>query len=111
LAQHDYDHDKYNTDVNKALKKIVDKVKRKKKNHQEAITTLVGGLEAERAEFLGGLQGRTTHASWLAGINGVKTWYQAFSMVGAAGSERAFPAPENESFAYTFEKLVEAYAH
>lgn len=111
LAQHDYDHDKYNTKVNKALNELVEKVKTKKEKHQEAVDTLLGGLESARGRFLGQLQGRTTHASWLSGMNGGKSWYKEFSMVRASGTPRAFPAPNNDAFAYTFEKLVEAYGH
>ncbi len=111
LAQHDYDHGLYNDQVDKALTKIANAAKRSKKKHEETAADLLGALEAERGKFRAKLTGRATHDAWFKGMADDADWWHAFSMVGKAGSTRAFPAPADPKWFEAFEGLLKAFTH
>ena len=110
LAQHDYDHDKYNTQVNTRLREVARGIVASKKKHEDAVDDLLSGLNGALDDFKPELQGRKTDEAWYDGMGGEESWWVPFSMVGASGVKRAFPAPNDDNFKLTFEKLVEAYS-
>jgi len=110
LAQHDYDHGLYNGQVNKELCKIANHAKRSIKSHKETAADLLAALENVRETFRESLQGRATDDGWFKGMAGNDPgWWKAFSMVGEAGTERAFPAPNDDKWAEAFKGLFEAF--
>ncbi|MET0391344.1 MAG: hypothetical protein ABW321_35550 [Polyangiales bacterium] len=109
LAQHDYDHNLYNRDVDSAMKEIADDAKKQGDKHEETAATIKAKLDSSRDAFKGTLQGRTTDEAWFQGLNGTETWWEEFSMVGAAGVERAFPSREDSTWSEMIQKMLDAF--
>lgn len=113
LVQHDYDHDKYNEKVDRALVEVANRAKRGKKGHEKTTSTqLVTDLTTAQDNFRKSLTGRSTHDSWFNGLAGGEVnanWWHAFSMVGASGRKRAFPAPGDKDWSDAFDGLFRAF--
>ncbi len=91
VPQHDYDHGRYNKEVEDSLREIPGMAKKAAKKHKDPTGNLAGQLDAVVTKHRGELTGRSTHAAWLAGVAGDKDWYKAFSMSTSDPKERAFP--------------------
>jgi len=113
-AQHDYDHGPYNVAVKQRLTNKIENIQEQTDNHAEktaeALKTLLNDERLHWKETV--CKGpRDTHKAWFDGSAGNEDWWMAFSMAGSlgTGTKRAFPSPNNDKWATSFKKLVEAY--
>jgi hypothetical protein len=100
LAQHDYDHNEYSSEVDRYLEAILDNVEEVAATHPDNPSgNLAGALNGVTDKYKATLEGRGTHAAWEEGMNETRTsrseWYKAFSMTKLKPKRRAFPAPGN----------------
>lgn len=115
LPHHDSDHMRYQKDdVQPALKKIKNTIKKSRKKHAGKVKQLADDLdnlsdyledEVLKKRATRGRHGGT-HDSWKAGINGETDWYLCFSMANTGNAQkRTFPSVSGD-YMDKLQKLV-----
>lgn len=100
IPQHNCDHDKYQSELERSLNRIADRLNRVAvKKHKEAQEELVSELNELASDLLGKLKRRGrrqdgTHEAWTNGPTN-KSWYEPFSMADPP-RPRTFPGSVGE---------------